>query len=895
MALLGVKRKTTQTPALAGMLSWQYYLIAYVLGLLAWQEPLAALCAALLFLLLSDLTHWRRAVFFVLVMVAGAGIAVWCSPVAAPALDSAEIPAWMLDREKIDLHATVVSSEPRPEGRLRCILKDVRCFPPEQYNTPPVDLAGRLAFTWYAPEFTPPPGARIAAHLRVAPLRGMTNAGAWDYEGWWARQGVRWRAWANAAKGRVQIHGQAQTDAFWSPAWSVLWHWREALKARVAALLRPWDSQGRAAVFALLFGERSWLWPETAARLREAGVAHSFALSGLHIGFVVLVGFVLVRLVGVVAPGLYLKRPRQQWGALAGALLAVVYIWLGGWSPSLMRAALMFFIWGALYLQGRENTLFDGLLLAVAVMLVASPLLIFDLRLQLSALAVLGIAALLDLRRHWRKTRGKGSALLAGGRPIHEHGGKGGVFITVWQAACKTLPMVLLVSCSAQLALLPLIVHSFGELSGSFYLNVLWLPVLGVAVMPLSLAGLAASLLPWQQPAAALLHVAASISNAFLTLLQDMDASGLLLVATPMRDAWPAWVGYWCVLFLFWFFLRQALQRRALQREKPDVAEKLRPLRLKGKNLFAVLLGVVLLTLPAFGAAFKVLDRGVTLHMLDVGQGQALLLELPYGRRLLIDGGGFPYGSFDVGRAIVSPVQTAGRPPVLTGVVLSHHHTDHMLGLGYPLEQYDVGFYADNGRAIPLPAGKRLADALESKGVPHLVWQEGDVLPLGDGLALEVLHPEAVLHPEIALDPASELETEKDTVSNDNSLVLRVTWHGRGLVIMPGDIETSAITKLLESDADLSAQVLVLPHHGAHNGGESAFLRRVAPEIVLASAGFLNRYGFPAPQMRNVAAQMGVAMYVSSACGEVTVRWDPVREGALAPQPRVVWQRQGQR
>jgi competence protein ComEC len=91
----------------------------------------------------------------------------------------------------------------------------------------------------------------------------------------------------------------------------------------------------------------------------------------------------------------------------------------------------------------------------------------------------------------------------------------------------------------------------------------------------------------------------------------------------------------------------------------------------------------------------------VSLTLLDVGQGQAALLEVGT-RRILIDGGGSFNPEFDFGRAVIGPVLTWGRLPRVEGIVLSHPHSDHLRGLLHPLANFNVGFFAANG---DLPAG----------------------------------------------------------------------------------------------------------------------------------------------------------------------------------------------
>ena len=283
--------------------------------------------------------------------------------------------------------------------RLALILENVTVSLPDGVEE---TLDGALSWTWKNPVFRPLVGDRVVARLQVKPLHGMKNPGCWDYEAYQSGRGVRWTAWS---KGDYPDVGVLSSGA------GLLHKGREALRQRVESRLAPHESQGRAIIMALLFGDRFWLDAKTMKLVRAGGVAHTLALSGLHVGFVTLLGFMLAWGVGAICSLIYLKIPRQKLGVVLAFVSVAVYLWLGDFSPTLVRASAMFGIWGALMLLGRQNVLLDGLMLALSGMLVVSPGLALDLRLQLSVLAVTGIAAWIDVRWRWgvlQKGKGMG-------------------------------------------------------------------------------------------------------------------------------------------------------------------------------------------------------------------------------------------------------------------------------------------------------------------------------------------------------------------------------------------------------------------------------------------------------------------------------------------------------
>ena len=131
------------------------------------------------------------------------------------------------------------------------------------------------------------------------------------------------------------------------------------------------------------------------------------------------------------------------------------------------------------------------------------------------------------------------------------------------------------------------------------------------------------------------------------------------------------------------------------------------------------------------------------------------------------------------------------------------------------------------------------------------------MIPLADGLALEVLAPPPGVAP-----------------SGNDGLVLRLTGNGRGLALLPGDAEGPYLRNLLRSGADLSAEVLVLPHHGSSGSLVSELYDAVSPELAVASAGAHNAYRLPARAVREELARRGIPLRITGDEGEIAVYWN---------------------
>ncbi|MDL2209433.1 hypothetical protein LJC26_01325 [Desulfovibrio sp. OttesenSCG-928-O18] len=252
----------------------------------------------------------------------------------------------------------------------------------------------------------------------------------------------------------------------------------------------------------------------------------------------------------------------------------------------------------------------------------------------------------------------------------------------------------------------------------------------------------------------------------------------------------------------------------------------------------------------------------VSLKLLDVGQGQAVLITWQGKNgngRMLVDGGGFASGTFDVGRQIVSPVLTANAAPELNWVVNSHPDADHLQGLLFPLSTFRIGSVAlgpDPGQKKTQTTVRRDA-ILERRGIAPVLWRAGDTVTLTPGLVLEVLHP--------GDDPGLS--------SNNSALVLRLVREGKPLALICGDVEKYGIARMLARGPRLEADVLVLPHHGSAGSFSPQLYDAVKPKLALAACGYANTWHFPARIVREGLAARKIPLLTTAAQGQIAVTW----------------------
>ena len=481
----------------------------------------------------------------------------------------------------------------------------------------------------------------------------------------------------------------------------------------------------------------------------------------------------------------------------------VFYTLLVEGSPSVLRATFMTMALLAGRLLWKDVHILNTISFSVFLLLLANPFSLFDAGFQLTYVATLAIILFCPplIRR-------------------------------LPHLPLKAAEMAAL-SLSASAGVLPIIAASFNRVTfASLILNCGAIPLVGLIM------GMGYAFLPITAAFPALAHppaaVLAFLVRLFFGMSRLLDGVPFLSYRIPTPPGW-AILGYYLCL--------------ALLLPRP---------RFKGQRFLAgaglTIFLVLLVTYP-----FPSSSRDLKVTMIDVGQGDSLLVELPGRKKMLIDGGGFPDSPFDVGEKVVSPVLWRKGIKRLDVLVLTHAHPDHLGGLASVARNFQVGefwegdspsddpAYADLMRSLPASVARRRV----GRG---FIWR-------ADGVSVEVLHPGGEGGPGGA------------AATNDRSLVLRVCL-GREAFLLAGDIGAGGEQEIIRSGGNIWSSVLKAPHHGSGLSSSASFLDCVHPREVLISVGEGNRYGFPAATVLERCARIGAAVLRTDLQGAVEVSTD---------------------
>jgi competence protein ComEC len=561
----------------------------------------------------------------------------------------------------------------------------------------------------------------------------------------------------------------------------------------------------------ILLGDDSGLPREVAEAFQTTGMTHIIAISGFNIALIIAL------LDWLAAPLL----PRRV-GAVAIAIVIVLYALLVGASASVMRAAVMGIAYlVGLRLMGRPTLALASLFSAVWLMTLWNPLTLGDIGFQLSLAATLG---LLLFGEPWSRRLRQGTA---------------GLPPAVRRPATQLLGEGVVITLAAQVLTVPLLVYHFGALSlASLPANFLVLPAQPAVMLTGGLTLLAG--LVW--PAAGrlvglpawlflsytigVIEWLARVPAASLPL--NLPAGGLLVVYGAIAAV------------TLWAATGQPQRRAAAERLRAQPR----------RNAALVGLAVVL----ALAGAWWVQRPDGRLHVafLDVGQGDATLIQSPDGRQVLIDGGRYPSLVLDrLGE------QLPFWDHSLDLVIATHPDDDHAAGLVGVVERYDVAGLLTNGAAADDAAYAALLAAAEAGGASVLVAQPGQRIDLGDGTYLDILSAGG----------------DASLAGNDASVVARLTY-GELSLLLTGDAGETAEAALLAGGQLTPTVVLKAGHHGANTSSGETFLAAVRPQVVVISAGADNSYGHPAPALLARAAAIGATVLRTDVLGTIELSSD---------------------
>ncbi len=571
-----------------------------------------------------------------------------------------------------------------------------------------------------------------------------------------------------------------------------------------------------------LLGRRAALPPGLTSAFNVTGTAHLIAISGYNVSLVA----------ALVTSALAWGIGRRQ-ASLVALVVIGAYAVLTGGSPPVVRAAVMGGMYVMAGLLGRPASAGPAVAAAAAGMTGAEPAVIHDVSFQLSFAAVAGMA--------WLAT------------PLERY--LWAVWSRAWPPWLAVRALVVepaAVTAAAIIATAPIVAWHFDR----FSLVALPANLVALPLVPLTLASslLAALIGLTGLDSAPVVLVAWAPLRAMTFVVELFARVPAAAVGVPGFGFWHMVAVLAAAVAAAWR-LSSSIPTTAVDERvglgallSQVVVRWLRPSPTPWMSA-GMALGAL-----AWGAASFVPGDGPRLRItvLDVGQGDAILVETPSGTQALIDGG--PDGTVlrELGR-VMGPFDRD-----LDLLILTHPQSDHQIGLIEVLERYQVRFVVLGPARRAGAVETAWRDALRREGAEVMTLTAPASVDLGDGVSLDLLWPDG-----------------RDTARapNNESLVFRLRY-GNVTTLLVADIEAEAEAALLAAGFGLRADVLKVAHHGSKTSTTQPFVDAVRPDVAVISVGRANRFGHPSASVVERLEASGADVYRTDSHGRIVITTD---------------------
>jgi competence protein ComEC len=526
----------------------------------------------------------------------------------------------------------------------------------------------------------------------------------------------------------------------------------------------------------LLLGDYKKIDEESLENFMNAGVVHVLAVSGQHVALILMIFFFMFNRFNP-----YLKY-------IFAVIGLIFFLFITGSQVSVARAVIMGLVFIAATLLNRDKNMYNVLALSALVILLFNPDELFSAGFQLSYSAVLSIVYLYPVLRDWINPY------------ILKH------------KILKTIILFSLVSIAAQIGTLPFTLAYFHKLSiAAIFANLFVIPLSGGIIYGGIITLVTGLFWPW----GAAIFAASDSTLCWFTALAvnffgSRGYSFLLVNQFSFYDAFIYYAGLMLIIYIVKNFKKKSIKAVAI--------------------LFTVITMFLFMVLDNYSIAVK---NQLTVLAVDVGQGDATLIQFPDGKTGLIDAGN-AFKNFSNGDKVILPLMNRMDIGYIDYAFITHLDADHYYGIFKLIEKGKIKTVYK-----PLPDSSNKADLDFEKYLKRnnckVNYFSDKLLPIG-GCRLYFLN-----HP--------SLSERVKAGTNSKSMILKMIY-GNSSFLFTGDADKEIEDKLVTAAGNfLKTDMLKAGHHGSKNSSADRFIEAVKPEFVIISAGIENRFHHPSPEV----------------------------------------------
>ncbi len=684
---------------------------------------------------------------------------------------------------------------------------------------------GTLLVTWRNPDRAVYQGDQIQFSTRLRRPYGTINPGGFHYGAYLERKGIQAVATVSGPDQLEIVH--PVSSSFWRKFWNTIDQWRDQVQqATVATLHDP----ALGLFLGMVLGEQGFISQEIREAFMDTGTVHIISISGSHLGLIAFLTFFLVK--GLV---LRLPVPWLEWLSvrITATRLAVLvtlplvsfYTLLAGAETATVRSWIMILLYLLAVWLGRERNIFTFLVLAAVIVVVYHPQALYEISFQLSYISVLAIALVIQVTQQFSQKREDTNPVTNS----FAHRMYQWIQSTWW------------VSLAVTLATVPIVAYHFNQIAWmGLLVNFFVVPYVGFVVVPLGLVS----------AGTVLVTGADSLPLGMLNQTVLEGLTGIVQVCAKLPGAeWHVASPAILTILVFYGLLFTGLinVKRLICR-------------------WSCAAGVVMILIWWFWSPRVEWDHdSVRVTFLDVGQGDATVVELPDGQVVLIDAGA-SYSRLDMGQAVVGPFLWDQGIWKIDHVIATHPQWDHMGGLPWVIKKFPVGRYWSNGVTRENVFFQRVQEAIQEVGLNEQVAWKGKEITRAGPCRLKVLNP-----PFAGISfPGGRSSSQSGSELNNQSVVTKLEC-GLHSFLFTADAEREALGRLIQVPHKRVAQIIKVPHHGEKSSLNRQWINQLQGKAAIISVGRENRYGHPIPAVLEAYREMGFPIYRTDEDGAVQV------------------------
>ncbi len=646
-------------------------------------------------------------------------------------------------------------------------------------------------------------GDFIRFHCHLKTIQNFNNPGRFDYQRYMNLQGIFVSGFVND-RSDIMLIRKATAGS--------LKRTLESFRNYLIQIINKNSfSPEKEIIKAMILGNQNEIPTDIRDSFNKTGTAHILSISGLHIGMVAATFFLLFFLLLKSSAYMMLRFNIIKIAATASFAMVFIYALIAGMGVTVMRATLMAFIFLMALLSGKQKNFYNTLAIAGLIILLISPEALFDISFQLSFMSVLAIIYFVPRFNFL---------------PLDKFSD-----IPPWiRSMIKYIYFSAIICVAATLGTLPLIIYYFDRVSlVSMIANMIAVPLLGTLALAVAMFFILFSFSPvisgfFIQMATFLTQISIMIIHKFASLpYSSLSIPKLNFIEIAL---------FYSLIVIITKFIDDKKKQHQGNMPSPVRSATL-------KYLSAIIIVFFILDISYFTLRDQ-FSSDLKITVLDVGQGNCTVIQLPGGTNMIVDGGGFTKGSFDVGKGVVAPFLYKKRINRIDMALLSHPHPDHLLGLIYIINNFSVHQIWKNNLSVDAIAYPQWEETLRTRHV-HVSLISADIPEkIVNKVRLKILWP-----PDNDFDDPHNLSYD---AVNDSSVVLRITF-GKISFLIPGDISADIEKKLVQSNIDLKSDVVIAPHHGSSNSSSIEFIKALSCRHVVFSSGKSNVFKHPHPSI----------------------------------------------